>query len=262
MGRETAVGWRDTLARSSGDAALSLYFGSGDRPDADQLARALGAGGSEGHRARVIHRSEAEPGRAEILAQGLTFDLGGLVPAEPAETESDPPVHRYGFAEGPDLSELGALEIRPGPHLAGAAGMPPVVRTMALVAAILCDNLPVRAVGWRSARTLMEPRYFSRVVRNWIAGGPFPALGLTALSVSDDGTVRSSGLAHFLGQEIQLQAKDGEPIAETMKIAIRVIDLLMRRGPVEQAGEIELPDEILTVEPSRFGKLVLVWRDA
>ncbi|WP_260923592.1 hypothetical protein [Novosphingobium sp. 9] len=70
-------------------------------------------------------------------------------------------------------------------------------------------RLPVVAVGWGPAETLMDPSYFARIVMNWLGGGAFPVLGLTAIAVASDGSVASRGLAHFTGQELQLQGREG-----------------------------------------------------
>ncbi|MFD2136398.1 hypothetical protein ACFSLT_16960 [Novosphingobium resinovorum] len=98
------------------------------------------------------------------------------------------------------------------------------------LAANLALELPVRAVGWAPAQTWMEPRYFCRSVLNWLGGGAFPALGLTALLQAEDGSLASRGLAHFTGQEVQLEGRRGEAAADTVKLAVRVIDQLVRRG--------------------------------
>jgi len=249
------------LARLEAGAALSLYFRSGERPDADGLERALSDAASGRSAARISHRPDDEPGWLELLASGMTLDVSGLAPvsANPVSLGAI----RYGFDEGHEFEGLEAIAIVPGPHLASAGGMQPVVRAMCEVAAGLCASLAVKAVGYGPAETLMDPGYFVRIVRSWLDGGPFPALGLTALIPASDGGVRSRGLAHFIGHEVQLQPAAGDTPPETLRSGIRVVDHLVRAGVPGEPVTVELGDgDTISIEPSRFGKLLLAWRGA
>jgi hypothetical protein len=248
----------ETLAKDIARAGLSLFFRPGERPDEARLESALDEAHSGRSVARISHRSADEPGWVELLSSGMTFDVCGLAPSAPSKAAM--PQIRYGFEPERAIEPLEAIAIAPGPHLTSAAGMPPVVRAMCDIAGSLCGSLPVQAVGYGPAGTLMEPGYFTRISDSWLGGGPFPALGLTALLPSEDGSVRSQGLAHFLGQEFQVQPASGEAPAATLRTAIRLVDHLMRTGVPTDAIRIELRDEeAVFVEPSRFGKLLLVW---
>lgn len=209
--------------------------------------------------ARISHRPEAGAGWVELLASGMTLDLSGLAPA-PASGATMPEL-RYGFDAESDLEGHEAIAIAPGPHLASAGGMPPVVRAMCEIAANLCRSLPVQAVSYEPPRTLMEPGYFMRTIESWLGGGPFPALGLTALIPASDGSVRSQGLSHFLGYEVQLQPAADDTPPETLRSGIRLVDHLVRFGVPGEPTTIELDGgESISIEPSRFGKLLLAWR--
>lgn len=204
--------------------------------------------------ARISHRPE-DGSWLEILANGLIFDLRGLAPAAPAEGCALN--HSYGFTEDMPDRGLEAIEIVPGPHIAAGGQLPPVVRTLAGLVANLALNLPVAAVAWHGAETCIEPRFFSRTVLNWLAGGAFPALGLTALVPASDGSVASKGLAAFTRQEFQLAGAPGESPADALKLAVRVADYLVRSGRLTEPCEIT---GSLSAEPSQFGNLVWVWR--
>lgn len=242
---------------NAGNAALMLLFREGARPAADDIARLLDAADS-GMSARISHRPEPSAGWLELLARGLTFDLRGLSPAMPVPHE--PARHAYGFgavsADGP----LEAVALVASGHIAAGAALGPVLRTMFKLAANLAIRLPVEAVLWRPAGTVMEPSYFSRAVLNWLAGGAFPALGLTALMPASDGSVASSGLSHFIGQEMQLEGLPGEAQAESVKLAIRLVDYLVRHGPLTEPHTITQDPGVLLAEPSSVGKRVWVWR--
>ncbi|WP_255406225.1 hypothetical protein [Novosphingobium sp. CF614] len=238
-------------------AGLSLLFAAGGRPTVDDIAHLLDSPQS-GIPARVSHRPAEAEGWAEILVSGLTFDLRGLSPADPARF--DAALHAYGFEGSPPGDELEAVELVPSGHIAAGAGLRPVVRTLVSLAANLALRLPMAAVAWYPARTVMEPRYFSRTAFNWLSGGAFPALGLTALVPADDGSIASAGLSHFIGQELRLEGREGETRAEAVKLAIRVVDYLMRQGPLTEPQVIEGGEGGLLAEPSQVGNLVWVWR--
>lgn len=236
----------------------SLLFAEGLRPSAEALMNLFASGGMAGAAARISHRSEDCEGWLEILASGLTFDLRGLVPADPAPECKT--VHAYGFTDGMPDEPLAAVEIVPGAHVAAGAVLLPVVRAMAGLTANLALNLPVSAVAWHAAGTCMEPRFFSRSVFNWLAGGTFPAQCLTALVRASDGRIGSQGLAVFAGQEMQLVGAPEENPADAMRLAVNVVDYLVRNGPIAAPCEITGLGPALVAEPSGYGNLVWIWR--
>ena len=196
----------------------------------------------------------------ELLASGLTFDLVGLEPGTPLA----PPDARHFFGLPRDTAGqvFEAIALAPGPHLAGAGAMLPVVRTMASVASTLASELEVMAVCWGPAGSWMDPKYFSRVVESWCAGGAFPALGLTGIKRTFDGGVESDGLEFFVGQELRIESRHGESAADTVKLAARVIDHLVTNGAIFAREPLIGPGgEALLAEPSTDGKLLRVWRD-
>ena len=249
----------DPVRGKTRPAALSLLFPAGARPDAERIAPLLDAP-ETGLQARVVHRPDPGEGWLEILASGLTFDLCGLAPAAGAAPAAAR--HLYGFDGGRAPAGAEAIELVPSGHVAAGAGLQPVVRTMMGLAAALALELPAIAVGWRPAGTLMEPRYFSRIIVGWLAGGAFPALGLTALAPDKDGGVSSFGLSYFIGQEIRLDPQAGEPPVEAVKLAIRVVDDLVRNGSLSEPRAITVGADRLLAEPSRVGDLIWVWRQA
>jgi hypothetical protein len=248
----------DARPGRSGRLGVSLLFPAGARPTVEALVQLLEASEMSGVAAQVSFRPDDGEGWLEILASGLTFDVRGLAPAAPAAAPEV--IDTYGFSGDEADERFEAIEIVPGGHIAAGGGLAPVVRTLAGLAANLALNLPVAQVAWHSAGTCMEPKFFSRTVLTWLSGGAFPALGLTALFASSDGGVASRGLAALIGQEMQLAGKADEPPAETVKLAIRVVDFLVRKGPLAAPEAIGGPGFSLLAEPSRYGNLVWVWR--
>ena len=256
-----------------------MLFAAGKRPSADNVEQALalpdasqlssepprqGHRGQGGHRGQIAARISSQRGRAEgwleILANGLTFDLDGLEPGPPQATPDAR--HFFGLSRDAGSFEFEAVAMFPGPHLAGAAAMVPVVRTMAAVAGALAVELGALAVCWQPAGSWMDVQYFARVVEGWSTGGAFPALGLTGIERTQDGGVESDGLAFFIGQELRVEARRGEAAADTVKLAARVIDHLVNHGAISGREALVGPTgEALLVEPSADGRYVQVWRD-
>lgn len=108
----------------------------------------------------------------------------------------------------------------------------------------------------------MEGGYFVRIVAAWIGGGAFPALGLTAFESTAGGGVESVGLAFFTGQELRVEPLAGEARVETVKLAVRAVDMLVRHGCVAERATLVGPaGEPLVVEPDAGGKVLRLWRE-
>ncbi|MEJ2410358.1 MAG: hypothetical protein P8Y48_13855 [Novosphingobium sp.] len=182
----------------------------------------------------------------------------GLSPAAPEPY--DPAPHVYGFPAALAERSFEAVTLAASGHVAAGRTLAPVSRTLLQIAANLAIRLPVEAVLWGPAGTMTEPRYFASTVFNWLSGGAFPALGLTALVPACDGSVASIGLSYFIGQEMQLEGRKGEAQAEAVKLAIRLVDYLVRHGPLVEPSAIEQEAGVLQAEPSTVGKRVWIWR--
>lgn len=202
----------------------------------------------------VSHVASDDGGWVELLAMGLTFDCRGLSPAMAA---ASPTVGvRLGLSAAPEGE---AIEIVPGPHLAQGGGLIPIVRMQVALGAALSQLPGAVAVVWQPARCWMDPTYFRKVSADWLAGGAFPALGLTMLESAANGALVSHGLSLFTGQELYFEPNHALSPAATARIATRLIDALVQTGPVTQTQEILGPDgqDILLV-PVRGGEQVRV----
>lgn len=114
------------------------------------------------------------------------------------------------------------------------------VRIASRLALRISDLPGCVAVGWHTAASVMEVGYFRSVIDKWLAGGPFPALGLVSLISNPDGSLSSRGLAVFAGQELIVPAEAALSKVERAQAAIRMIDHLAGAGPVEAWGTIEI----------------------
>jgi hypothetical protein len=240
-------------------SGLSLLFAPGARPDVDEIARALESLDATAPGAIISHRPDPAEGWIELLVNGLTFELFGLDPA--AAMPVSPARHRFGLDPSITSAPLEAVTLVAGSHIYGGRALEPIVRAITGLGASLALALPVAAVCWEPGGGWMEPRYFTRVIVGWLAGGPFPALGLTALETDEAGVVRSHGLDFFCNQEIEVLPRPGEASSDTAKLALRVIDNLVRRGRIERRTELESPsDRAIIAEPSADLSRVRVWR--
>jgi hypothetical protein len=238
--------------RSAGRVQLaSLLFDPECRPDAGVLADHAARAGDYA----IIHQLGDETGWAELLRDGLTFDMRGLRPADPIPAAQI--AHRFGLPrDDATLAGCHALTIAPGPHLAGAEHLMPVVRVAAGLVQRLCTLPGLRAVSWRPARTATSPTWFAEATGIWLAGGPFPALALASLAREIDGSVRSEGLSFLIGQEFLLSPRNDGPPDQEARIALRLADWLVAHGHVDAPREVILAGVgPVMLEPSENGMI-------
>lgn len=234
---------------------FALHYAGGQRPSLVDLRRAAEASGEFA----VTFEPGADAGWAELLITGLTFDVAGLAPgsAEPMPAIA----HRFGLADAWSEVTHEAIVIRPGAHLAGASAMLPVVRGAAALAAALAVQTGAAAVAWIPARSAMGRDYFGAVIGEWLGGGAFPALGLTALVPSAAG-LESEGLRFFTGAELEVVAAPVGDLARAGRVAMRMIHQLVSHGPLTAATRLTGPDgELLLAEPVDGGSKVRIGLD-
>ena len=243
--------------RDAGATALTLLFAPGQRPDAAAVLR-LAERQAENTAFSISHIPARDEGWVELLSFGLTFDLSGLAPL--GQAPAPPPEHLFGLTRAVLDPRPEAIRLVPGPHLTSGRPMQPVLRVLAGIGAELARLPGVRSVGWEPARSWMAPAYYMSAIRAWLAGGAFPALGLTALTRSDDGAMTSEGLDRFCGCEVRVEALAGETSQATSKLAARIIHRMVEGG---EAAVAELADEAgrpLLIETRHQAGLTRIWR--
>ncbi|MCW1381761.1 hypothetical protein OLX02_02885 [Novosphingobium sp. KCTC 2891] len=229
-------------------SVAALLFDSGKRPDAEALAALAARSGAF----TVTHRSEAEPGWLELLRGGLTFDVTGLAP-ETALRLGPAAAHPVGLPRSLDLTTLEAIYLAPGPHLAGAEHLLPVIRVAVAQIADMAQMPGIVGVSWLPARTVVSPGWFVQAISAWLDGGPFPALALAALARTSS-KMTSEGLAFLIGQEFTLYASDGMLQERDARVAVRLVDWLVAHGKVEGPREVVLSGVgPVWLEPDREG---------
>lgn len=240
-------------------AGVALLFHEGARPGAAAVRALATHGGFSISHDPSIEGSSNNSGDGnwlELLINGLVFDLVGLADGPPAATLASR--HRFGI-EDAELGEVETVALVPGPHLAGAEAMLPIVRSQLALALQLSQLPDLAAVGWAPVQSRMATDYFATVASGWLEGGAFPALGLTALVPSLDGGLQSEGLTFFTGQELRIEPELAEDRVAAAKLAVRLIDQLAAQDAIDRRFEFGgLDGEPLLLEPSANGRFVRV----
>lgn len=185
----------------------------------------------------VSHQPSEEDGWVEILRDGLTFDLHGLTggPAQPL------PQHRAAVGLDPSSgADAGVLTLAPGPHLAGAQRLLPVIRVAADLLTDLARIGPATAILWLPAKLKVRADLFEKAVRPWLQGGPFPAPAFVALHADATGGLHSEGLNFLIEQEFSLSPVSSDGVMALSRVAIRLIDWLVAHGPISSSTEAVL----------------------
>lgn len=176
----------------------------------------------------------------ELLSDGLSFDLIGLVPGPSAIL---PQVSRsHGFDGDLQSGGVEAVGLFPGPHIAESGASLPIFRAMMGLAAEIIHALEgVQAVCWAPARSAIHPSVFGPSVDAWMKGGRFPAQGLVEFDF-DRGSLRSEGLSYFAAREVVFDEELAREREEAMDLASWLVHEMVAIGPLEQAVELQAWD--------------------
>lgn len=197
----------------------------------------------------------------ELLRDGLTFDLHGLLPGKACAFPAIE--HRFDLEETPGPARFEALLLTPGQHLTGGQRTMPVVKGMAALARDLIHHFEdLKAVVWAPSRAAIGQRFFESTSTAWLEGGPFPALGLTAFKETIDGAIQSVGLDFWLDQELRIEPPLSSDKVAATRLGVRLVNQLVLVGGIEGSERVIAPDgSRLVMRPSRNGKFIRVWRE-
>lgn len=228
---------------------LCLIFAPGARPDLAALGALASSSDSATDPDLALTHRAADGTWAELLVSGLTFDCKGLAPGvDEPQPPAGPPVGLRSMPAGEVIS------LAPGPHLSGAAGLIPVLRVLAGLGARLAGLPGVLAVVWSPAGAWVAPDLFRRAVADWLDGGAFPGLVLTALEREGNGAMVSRGLRLLTGQELRFEPDKRLPTAAMARLAVRLIHDLVESGPLQSERDFMGPaGEHLLAVPVRDG---------
>lgn len=195
---------------------------------------------------------------AELLRDGLTFDLIGLADGSPCDL---PKVeHLFDLESRPSKSSMEALYLGPGRHLSGGGATFPVAMGLLALARDLMHHFDeLEAVVWPPAKSAIGRRYFESIVTAWLEGGPFPAIGLTAFRSAVDGALESVGLSFWIGQELRIEPPLSADKVPATRLAARIINQLVLIGGLEESERMIGPDGTrLIMRPSANHKFIRV----
>lgn len=233
---------------------LCLVFAPGSRPDLADIDALAAQSPESGDGLFSISHRGSDGHWAELLSNGLTFDCTGL---KPGAEEAQPPIGQPVGLRSLPAGEVVALTT--GPHLAGSAGVLPVLRALAALGARMAALPGVMAVVWSPATAWVEPELYRRSIAEWLGGGAFPALVLIALERESNGAMVSRGLSLMTGQELRFEPDKRLPTAAMARLAVRLIHELVRFGPLREEKDFTGPEkEHLLAVPVRGGTQVRI----
>lgn len=268
---------------SPGSQGLQLLFKRGARPDRRALREFASSqagvaishdpqGDMPVHLASSDGQSVAEEGGtlaniradlawAELLSEGMTFDLSGLAPGKPVAFPTFD--YMFDFAARPEASDYEVLHLAPGHHLAGGERAVPVAKAMLSVARDMVEHFDdLEGVVWPASSSAIGHQFFESVITAWFEGGPFPALGLTAFRETTDGALQTEGLSFWIDQELRIEPPLSNDKVSATRIGVRLVNQLVLVGGVETSERVVAPDGTrLVLRTSRNGKFVRVWRE-
>lgn len=224
------------------DACLALLFAPQSRPDAAAIARALKDArvGIVSHEPEGRDRANSTVDWIEILASGLTFDAIGIAPGQPLALGA--PSTWRGPSQ-PSAGESEALGIAPGPHLAGAGHLLPVVKAhFGIAAALLSHCQGARGAVWLPSDLGVAAKTFVALVTDWLDGGPFPAPTLIHCKETAARGMVTSGMAFFIGHEIRLHPSLVPDPVGARRLLFRLADRFVENGGVDDGEVVELED--------------------
>ena len=139
------------------------------------------------------------------------------------------------------------------------AAISSVPAAIAGLGAALATLPGVKAVVWTPATSWIAPDLYRRSIGDWLAGGAFPGLALTALERERNGAMLSHGLHLLIGQEVRFEPDKRLSSATMARLALRLIHELVQSGPLQQERDFKGPDgEHLLAVPVRDGTQVRI----
>ena len=239
---------------------IYLLFSATTRPDLSRLREAVAQVDDLTISREAALSDSAETEWAELVFGGLTFDVLGLSPG--MDTQFPQPRHVAGELRIEDMSGVKGIFIQAGPHLAGSENALSIMKALCQVAAALGKRLAgLEAYLWPAANSLIAPELFRGSIERWVKVGVFPTPGLIVCRNEIDGALLSEGLAFFTGQELRLEPDliDDPDIA--VRLAARLVGMLVQRSKLTKAEEVIGPDgNMLRLKPSKNGRYIRVWR--
>jgi hypothetical protein len=101
----------------------------------------------------------------------------------------------------------------------------------------LATFVPVDVICWPYAQLVTDIEQLRAAMDSFSGGKDAPVLQFVRMTVRGDGTLTSTGLSYFCGQEIRLRAIGDVPVAGLVRRACRIAAEAMLNGPFEEQTE-------------------------
>ncbi len=245
------------------DTGWEVLYSHCQPPSLDSIYAALAEPGAAGRAGgQIVCEQIVDPGSGHPMLTcaiaGLSFEIASL--SYRKHEEHAVIEHLFGLENPPRAVRTG-LSIMPGSDIATVADAFPMVMAGAMLVQHVLRIKDAAAVVWCPIGSAMEARYFVQIIDDWLEGGTFPSLGLTAFRQAPDGGLHSHGLALFTGQELRLPPAIARHGAKALSLGARLIDRLVENEPVRAPLEIEDDNgRVLALVPSSNARFVIVNR--
>jgi hypothetical protein len=186
----------------------------------------------------------------EVIVDAMPFLLSRLTASETSQkfaTTKYPAPFR-------DLPSPGdsAIGIDLGDNLTSARHLPDINRRLLLLGQWIGGSLKASAAAWMPSRQVANIADYNEIVRQYLAGGPFPTLFQTSFSEVRHGYFVTTGLHYFAGQEIRLTAPPYERLDDVTERLVPIIADIATNGKIDRPARSEgvVEGEILIYSPS------------
>lgn len=130
------------------------------------------------------------------------------------------------------------LSVSLGENLAGGQLVAPIAKALLVFGARIASQLSAGAVMWTPAKIISNSAFFIENVENYAKGEVFPVLVTVDFDYEEnERKLRSSGLAWFAGQEIELSGCDlhGQDL---VRRAVRLVHDIATNGAIVLAQQV------------------------
>ncbi|MEH6827428.1 hypothetical protein [Parasphingorhabdus sp.] len=183
-------------------------------------------------RISVNHAKFKNMEMVEVIVDAMPFLLSRLTAAETSQrfaTARDQAPYR-------DLPSPGdsAIGIQLGDNLASARHLTDINRRLLLLGQWIGESLKASAAAWMPSRQVANIANYDEIVRQYLAGGRFPALFQTAFKEVRHGYFVTTGLHYFADQEICLTVPPNYRLADVTDQLVRIIADIATSGKIDR----------------------------
>ncbi|MFK7841752.1 MAG: hypothetical protein AB8B54_05760 [Sphingorhabdus sp.] len=167
----------------------------------------------------------------EVIVDAMPFLLSRFTAPETVQKIAIEKCERL-FCDPPSPNDCG-IGIAPRDNISSAKHMLQVNHRLLLLGKWIGESLGATAAAWMPSRRLANFQYFTESVEEYLVDGSFPALFQTSFLETEDGSLVTTGLRYFSGQEIHLTAPPDYSKTEVTERMVRIIDDMVNHGKID-----------------------------